>query len=369
MKVLFILHFPPPVHGAALVGQYIKSSQVINQSIDSTFINLSTSTSVDDIGKSGFRKWGRYLNILAKVLYQRIFNRPDLVYITLTSHGLGLVKDVGIVLICRLLNLPHVYHFHNKGVKKYEKKRTGKFLYPFVFKKAQVILLSPLLYSDIEDYVPESRVYYCANGIPDMGFSDRQNSTSLEEPIQLLFLSNLIKSKGILDLLEACKSLRESTLNFHLTIAGGEGDISAKELDNLILENGLKASVSYVGKIQEEEKKLILKLADIFVFPTFYENECFPLVLLEAMQAGLPIVTTSEGAIPEIVLHETNGLIVPPNNPMVLKDAILSLCEDSEKRERMGKAGQKKFQEQYTLERFEHRFLQVMNEVSVANRR
>lgn len=322
---------------------------------------------MDEIGKSGIRKWGRYFNILAKVFYQGFIKRPDLVYITLTSHGLGLIKDAGIVMICRLLGLPHVYHFHNKGVKNYAETRVGKMLYPFVFKKAQVILLSPLLYSDIEDFVPLSRVHFCSNGIPEMGFSPELKWRSEGQSVRLLFLSNLIKSKGIFDLLEACRLLLKYNVSYYLTIAGGEGDISSVELNDLIRQCGLEAFVKYKGKVHGNDKNLILQETDIFVLPT--HEDCFPLVLLEAMQACLPIVTTSEGAIPEIVEEDVNGLIVPSKSPEFLAEAILKLCKNPEKRAQFGKAGRLKFDQRYTLEQFENRFLQVINQVSSANGR
>lgn len=166
-KILFILHYPPPIHGAAMVGKYIKDSSFINDRFMSRYINLSTSISVEEIGKSGLKKWWRYTTILCKTFWQGLTWSPDLVYITLSSHGAGLIKDSLVVLICRMLRLPHVFHFHNKGVKRYAQTKIGKWTYPFVFKKAKVILLSPLLYEDIAAYVTQENVFYCANGIPD----------------------------------------------------------------------------------------------------------------------------------------------------------------------------------------------------------
>ncbi|AMQ57520.1 hypothetical protein AO498_13810 [Algoriphagus sanaruensis] len=344
-----------------MVGQYIKSSKVINQSFDGNYVNLSTSSTVDDIGKSGIRKWVKYLKIVAKVFHQGLFNRPDLAYITLTSNGPGLIKDAGIVFIFQLLGLPHVFHFHNKGVKKYSQTLFGKFLYPFVFKKAQIILLSPLLFSDIENYVSETRVHYCTNGILDMRFAVKDEYSS-KGPIEILFLSNLIRSKGVLDLLGACSLLKNSTVNFRLTIAGGEGDISSVELEKLILKYDLEDYIIYKGKVQGEDKKSVFHKADIFVHPT--HEDCFPLVLLEAMQAGLPIISTYEGAIPEIVEDGVTGLLVPFKSPAKLANAILVLCENPVLREAFGKAGKEKFQREYTLEKFENRFVRILSSIN-----
>lgn len=358
MKVLFILHYPPPIHGAAMVGKYIKESRLINQGLKAKYINLSTSVSVDEIGKGGLRKWSRYFSILFQSFWQGLFWRPELVYITLSSHGLGLIKDSLVVLICRILGLSHVFHFHNKGVRSYSKTKLGKLIYSFVFKKAKVILLSPLLYSDIAEYVPESRVCYCANGIPDFGLGNRKKKEIFYQPIRLLFLSNLIKSKGILDLLEACKLLNENQVSFTCAIAGGEGDISKSELLELVMESGISQEVTYVGKVSGENKIKVLKEADILTHPT--HEDCFPLVLLEAMQVGLPIISTYEGAIPEIVEDGKTGLLVPAKSSIDLADAIRNFFENPELRHRMGNAGKEKFQREYTLEKFEDRFLKIL---------
>lgn len=365
-RIFFCLHLPPPIHGAAVIGDYIKSSDLINQSFDCTYINLSTSQSVREIGKSSISKWIRYFNILARVIYQVLIKRPDLVYITLNSHGMGLIKDAGIVMICRFIGLPHVFHFHNKGVKKFSETRAGKLLYPFVFKKAQVILLSPLLYSDFQDFVSFSKVQFCSNGIPEMGFSPKSKWKSNEQSVRLLFLSNLVKNKGIYDLLEACRLLSEFGVIYNLTLAGGEGDLSLEELNEVISHYGLESSIKYIGKVHGGLKKLILEEADIFVLPT--HEDCFPLVLLEALQASLPIVTTYEGAIPEIVEQDVNGLIVPAKNPELLAKAIFKLCKNPDMRSEFGIAGRLKFDQKYTLEKFENRFLQVIDKVLFTNR-
>lgn len=345
-----------------MVGKLVKESLTINSAFDTKYFNLSTSVTVDDIGKGGIKKIVRYFYLLINTFWQGLIWRPDLVYITLTSHGLGLLKDSSVVLICRILNLPHVFHFHNKGVKEYSKKWLGRIIYPFVFKKAKVILLSPVLYADIEDYVPLSNVYFCANGILSSSSEkkliagNKNNST-----INLLFLSNLIISKGILNLLEACVFLKERDLPFLCNIAGGVGDLNGLELLGLINGYGLEEKVNYLGRVSGTRKTEIFRTSDIFIHPT--KEDCFPLVLLEAMDMGLPIVTTSEGAIPEIVENNVTGLIIPKNNPEELAEKIEHLIKHPDLRLQLGKAGKEKFDKNYRLEIFESNFISVLKQI------
>jgi len=120
-------------------------------------------------------------------------------------------------------------------------------------------------------------------------------------------------------------------------------------------------TVCYLGKKYGADKYEIYADADIFVLPTFYENECFPLVLLEAMQFSLPLVSTKEGGIPDIIEEGVNGLMVSPRNPVHLAKKLASLIEDAELRALMGKNAYTKYKRSYTLELFERRFLSILN--------
>ena len=360
--LFFILHFPPPIHGAAIVGGYIKNSHTIKHAFHTEYINLSTSVSIDDIGKNSLSKWLRYAKIILKTFFKGLWWRPQLVYITLTSHGLGLWKDSLIVAVCRVLGLKHVLHFHNKGVMAYShQSKYADTLYRFVFRNAKVILLSPLLYQDIAAYVGKGKVFYCANGIPDMSeeiFIHRKPSNA---PVELLFLSNLIVSKGIWDLLGACEILKNKGIAFKCSLVGGEGDIRVVELEAQIQNRGLGTNVRYLGKQYGDEKTVIFQSADIFIHPT--HEDCFPLVLLEAMQFALPIVSTKEGAIPEIVDDGITGFIVPKRDPQAIADKLALFIENADLRKQMGQAGRKKYESAYTLEHFETRFCEILHEI------
>ena len=345
-----------------MVGQYIKNSNLINNQLKTKYINLSTSVTVEEIGKNGIKKWLRYVNLLFKTFYFGLFWRPSLVYITLSSHGGGLIKDSLVVFICRLLGLKHVFHFHNKGVKNYANTKIGKFLYPLVFKKAEVILLSPLLYQDIEDFVPTERVHFCANGIPNFETKSIHKNIQENKPIHLLFLSNLIYSKGVWEVLEACCILKEKELPFHCTLAGGVGDISVNEVQSFISKNQLSKQVKYVGKVSGSIKTKVLEQADVFLHPT--KEDCFPLVLLEAMQFGLPIISTYEGAIPEMVEDGVNGYLIPKNKAEALATVIEKYINNLDLILKQGNQNTVKYQKQYQLKVFEDNFLKIINKIS-----
>lgn len=110
-----------------------------------------------------------------------------------------------------------------------------------------------------------------------------------------------------------------------------------------------------LSKKYGEEKNEEYAKSDIFVLPTFYPNECLPLVLLEAMQQGLPCISTNEGGIASIIDDGKTGFLVEKQNPVQLADKIERLLKDRELCMNMGKAGMEKFEQEFSLNKFEER--------------
>jgi glycosyltransferase involved in cell wall biosynthesis len=361
-KILFILHLPPPVHGSSMVGQYIKDSEIINTSFETHYINLSTSKTVDEIGKKPFVKVSRYVKILFQVIISLIKHNPKIVYLAITAKGVGFYKDFPIVLLTTLFNKKLVLHYHNKGVRKNQHRPFDNLLYHILFKNTKIILLSERLYEDISKYVKKEDVFFCPNGIQVINPEEKISPTNNSVP-QILFLSNLIASKGVYELLYALKILNDNNVKFHCNFVGGVGDISLKQLNQKINNLNLQNCVSYLGKKYNDDKHKIFQSSDIFVFPTFYHNETFGLVNIEAMMFGLPVISTSEGGIPDIVQDGETGFIVDKQNPKKLAEKIKYLIENPDNAILMGKKGQEMFFKHYTLEIFEERLTHILNQI------
>lgn len=352
LHILFILHLPPPVHGAAMVGQYIHDSALINNEFDCRFINLTTASGMDDIGRFKLKKIRPFLGLLRQIRHSVKEFRPELVYITPNAKGGPFYKDFIVVTMLKRMGCRVVAHYHNKGVALHQERPLDNSLYRRFFKGLKVILLSEKLYPDIAKYVRREDVLICPNGIPcEMNKVEKGDS----EIPRLLFLSNLLIDKGILVLLDALKKLKEKGMPFECVLVGGEThDIDSARLEEELNQRNLDGDVHYVGKQYGKDKENWWANADVFVHPSL--NECFPLVLLEAMAHALPCISTDEGAIPDIIDDGVTGLIVKKRDPADLADKIKILLQDAALRERMGAAGRKKYEEQFTLERFERRF-------------
>ena len=356
--VLFILHLPPPVHGAAMVGQYIRDSKLINSTFDCHYINLTAAKSLQDIGKVGLKKLWRFLMLLITVFRYVRQVKPRLVYITPNSCGGAFYKDFVVVQMLKWMRCRVVVHYHNKGVAKRQNNWFEDKLYKVFFSRLKVILLAESLFSDVQKYVKRNDVFICPNGIPETleveAHAERCNAVPL-----LFFLSNLHEEKGVLVLLDALKIVKDRNYSFVCDVVGGEtAEINVQRFREEIKLRGLDGLVLYHGKKYGKDKAAFFEQANIFVFPTY--NDAFPLVNLEAMEYKLPIVTTDEGGIPDVVKNGENGLIAKKKDAVSLADCMEKLLEDKDLRKKMGENGYRKFKSNFTLNVFEARMAEVL---------
>lgn len=356
-RILFVATFPPPIHGSAVMSQYIKDSKLINETFDCDYINLSTSRKIDEIGKSNPVKIWRFFTALLILAWKLTIKHYDLCYLAITCHGIGFLKDGPFVMLCKLFRRKIVIHHHNKGMAKDVDRWPYKVLLPLVYKNVKVILLSERLYPDIEKVVPKENVYICPNGIPNVGceYEERSNNTP-----HLFFLSNLLKSKGVLVLLDALKLVHDKGDAFCCDIVGAETkEISCRRLKEEISKRGLNDLVLYHGRKTGEEKERLFCMADILIHPTL--DDCFPLVLLEAMQHGLPIISTNVGGVPDIVKDGVNGLICNPDDVGRTAGCIIQLIENLPLKEEMGRKGMVMYKDLFTIQSFENRMLEILD--------
>lgn len=348
--ILFILHMPPPVHGASMMGKYIHDSQVVNETFDCHYINLTTAKNLADIGKVGLRKLIQFVQLLSRIRKEVKKLKPQLVYVTPNACGGAFYKDFVVVQLLKAMGCKVVAHYHNKGVATRQNHKPDKWLYRQFFKGIQIILLAEPLYEDMQQFVKREQVLFCPNGIPE---SSPTNKAPQKGSLpHIFFLSNLLIDKGVLTLLDACKQLKEQGYMFQCDFVGGEtADMNAECFKRECEQRGIADCVTYHGRKYGEEKLTFFQQADIFVLPTF--NECFPLVLLEAMEQGLPCVSSAIGGTPEIVDEGKTGFLVPCRKVQPLAERIGLLLKDETLRKQLGKAGRAKFEREYTLPRFE----------------
>ncbi len=368
-KLLCVLHYSPPVHGASKVGDFIKDSQLISDEFDCYYIKIKSSETIDEIGKMSPKKIYLVIELFLKVLWALVVFRPNLIYFTASSKGFAFYRDVVISLLWKVYQkfkkVEIFYHYHTKGINNFVSESDFKLkLTRFFLNKINLILLSPMLEKDFQLVNSYKKVFYLPNGVEDpmrkelfsQMIQDKYGSN--RESTNILYLSNMIKSKGYFNVLELAKETSSrGDIEYHFA-GGWQSTEDEKEFFNYMDQNKLQESVTFHGFVNGEEKKKLFQNADIFIFPTRYENEAFPLSILESFSYGVPVIVTDEGSIPYIV-NERSGLIL--DREMNLLKAL----EEVEKtliNKETAYYCRKRYQEHFSLTQFEKNFVHIFQE-------
>ena len=198
--------------------------------------------------------------------------------------------------------------------------------------------------------LPARKVVIIHNGVetPPLSAHARERARQAlglpQETIVCGAVSRLQPVKGIDDLILAFAQVREKQ-DVHLVIIG-EGQ-ERQYLEELTVETGCSNRVLWTGYRQDVLK--LLPAFDLFVQPSHHEG--LPNTVLEAMAAGLPVIATEVGGIPELVLNHNTGLLVPVGDPAALGEAISDLLEKPQKRENLGQAGRLRVKQHFSVEK------------------
>jgi rhamnosyl/mannosyltransferase len=179
-----------------------------------------------------------------------------------------------------------------------------------------------------------------------------------QDPFKLLFVGRLRYYKGLGTLLHALLHIPRT----QLTIVG-IGPMQA-EWQALTHELGLADRVLFAGEIDDDHLPDYYREADLFVLPSNARSEAYGIVLLEAMAAGLPCITTELGTGTSwIVQHEVTGLVVPPQDPLALAEAINKLRVNENLRQQLAKAGLARVRMEFSQKVMIDRIIQVYEDM------
>lgn len=224
----------------------------------------------------------------------------------------------------------------------------------------RVVVLSNHWRRRILEFAPTADIVAIENGIE---IPPRILAPSHEGACRFLLLGSLDRIKGINDLIDACARLRQRGLPFHVTLVGPPGDAGDRTILNRKLdERGLTGDIRYLGTVVGDAKHDLLRECDVYLQPSHYEG--MPLGVLEAMSFARPVIATTVGALPEMITHEQEGLLVPPHHPDALAAAMARLAQEPAARVRMGAAGRFCAQARFSLEHMRAKIMALYDELT-----
>lgn len=346
------------------MNSYVVNSIRTKEGFSVGLIEIKFSKTIQQLERFSFTKVFPVFTYAIEIIRMMIQFKPHLIYFTLTPTGLAFYRDALYVFLLKLFSAEIVLHLHGKGIKKNVINSTIKRkIYSSVFKNTHIICLSEILSTDIR-HVYKSKPYIVPNGIQVQPQVNEKLLATNKSTLQILYLSNYIKNKGMLVLIEALTILRRKGYHFKTRFVGAPSDLTVEKLEELISDHNLTDFAEITGPLYGNDKFDEFRKADIFVFPTY--NDSFPLVTLEAMQFGLPVVSTFEGSIPDIVINEETGFLVETQNAEMLALKIEVLFKDKDLRINMGRQGYERFMANYTLAHFEANIFKTFQKILTA---
>lgn len=339
---------PPPVHGASLATRALFDADLAP--VSKILLEIRSSTNLENVGKASIGKGLGLIALVARCIRLKLTKGGRVLYYTPGSASfVPFVRDVLFLGLCRPFFSKTVLHYHSGGLPDYlAASPVRNFLGRWIYGRgAWAVSLSRhtpvpgLAFGAAEEFE-------VANGldVPPPPAVERQ-----DDEFRVLFLGNLYEDKGVFDLLKAC-TLAATRLSkpIRLRFIGKWPDEATREsFEALCAEAPANLKVDPPAPAYGDDKWKALAEADVFAFPSFYRSENFPLVLIEALACGLPVVATNWRGIPSIIEEGVNGYMVEPRDCAALAEKLVQLALDPDLRTRLAKQGRDTYERRLTL--------------------
>ncbi len=279
-----------------------------------------------------------------------------------------LLKHAAVLIGARCVGCPSVLRIHGGDFDTaYARSGTKKKgLIRWILRlPSRVVLLSKGWAETVREIEPQARTVVLANAVDCDELAEIAEERHADADSALM-LGNLCERKGHFDALEALAVARREHPKMELALAGAERDEGAMgELKERARELGIEGCVHFLGPVFDEEKRSALKRAGIFLLPSHVEN--MPVSVMEAMAAGLPVIGSRVGAIPEMVEDGVTGFLMEPRDREVLEARWAELMERPELRREMGARGRERAQRLWSRDLVGKQTAELYDEVRSAS--
>ena len=271
--------------------------------------------------------------------------RVDIIHIHL-SHGMSFFRKLIIFKAAKKKGIKTVVHLHGSMFYEFFNNSSPKIqkLIRNVFDQADAVFVLSKSWKEFVNGISDNRnVYVLYNGASLDQFSQK---SCYQDRVVISFMGRLGQRKGVYDLLDAFEQVIPDFPDVQLVL-GGDGDVD--KVRDIVARKKLEKRVHVPGWVSGEQKMRVFRECDIYVLPSY--NEGLPGSILEAMAAGVPIISTPVGGIPEAVLENRNGFLIDPGDIEGLSNKLRVLCGDKELREKMGAESRNIIKEKFDIEK------------------
>ena len=304
---------------------------------------------VPDRARAAVKEWGRQSDFLR--LYQALYvgvRLQEKGVRRIHAHFAGMAARTA-YWINEFFGIPYSFTAHANDI--FAPRDFVVSLAKLIGNAAAVVTVGDYAVRSLQEQFPESaaKIHRVYNGVDLARFAVTDFRSA---PPEIISIGRLIEKKGFSDLISACALLRSRGQEFQCIIIG-EGPLE-ESLRAQIAEENLKPCVTLSGPQTQAQIAQRLAHATVFALPCTHETgggmDNLPTVIMEAMAAGLPVISTPLAGIPEMVEDEANGELVPDRDPAALAAAIEKLLDDPERARRLGDRSRQIAKEKFSIE-------------------
>lgn len=364
LSILVIGPTPPPYHGVAVAIETLLNSR-FRDVFDVAHLELADRRGIGHVNQPDLhdvwlflRQWVR----LWRLLFAR---RPQAAYLVLSQTTIGFLRDSLLMWPAVLMGARIIVHVHGGAFRDWYESRWSimqAYVRAVLSLVSKMIVLGDSLRGMFDGLLPDDRVAVVPNGVEIPWDEPAHDYPCGTRPWRILHLNTLNRMKGTLVLLAAIPTILRNRKDVAFIFAGSwSHSIHRRVAEWYIAQHRLQPYVTFLGEVTGEAKDECLRDADIFVFPGV-QQEGQPMVVLEAMAAGLPIVFTNQGCLRETVVNGECGVEVYVNDPYDLAMRICALLEHPEDQRRFGRNARRRCQLLYDKARHIERMINVFED-------
>lgn len=352
LNVCLVAPLPPPYGGIAHWTGMVSRYAMGRSEVSLTVINIAPRwREIHDLSRlkraaGGFFQMLRDIYLLSK---QLCICHVDAIHLT-TSGQLGVVRDIAVWALSRVARVPFVYHIRFGRVPEILEKMTleGR-LIAFVIRRAESVLaIDELTGRSIKQALPTAKVSVIPNCV-DFSLLPRSENRAVTPTV--LFLGWVVQTKGIVELLQAWRSINPDGWRLRVVGPGDPAFIGRLKSEYSDL------AVEFLGEMDHSAAMSELASCGVFVLPSYTEG--FPNAVVEAMALGRPIVSTSVGAIPEMLDQGRSGIVVKPKDAASLQLALARLISDEAYRTELGSNAERRARTMYSIDSVFDRYMKI----------
>ncbi len=363
-RFLLVGPLPPPEHGQSLSFEMLCGA-LRARGRDCWIVNIA-GKNPSSLGRLTLQRSMETLRPLARFA-GGLIARYRRVYITISRSRVGFMRDMAMIWSAYLCGCRIVVHVKGGNYDAFYRAqpRFWRFLIRHTLRRThRIIVLSERLRGMFDfDPVLAERIAVVWNS-PPFALNDVPRGRCLhqERPVRLLFLSNLIQSKGYFDVLEAVAILHKTrAIRLEAVFAGrfhSSADdpvpMSPEEAEarfhEYVAANNLESVVRYLGLVIGEEKQRLLETSDFFLLPTHYFTEGQPVSIIEAMAYGCVAISTNYRSIPDLVVDGVTGTLIEHGRPDQIAEVIRKIVAEPDRYEAMSQAAVERYEKHFTMQ-------------------